>query len=42
MNLLIILKEGVEQRLAGRKDTETILNDWFELNRQSSKSNPVT
>ena len=42
MNLLIILKEGAEQRLAGRKDTETILNDWIELNRQSSKSNPVT
>ena len=42
MKLLKILKEGVEQGLAGRKDTETILNDWIELNRQSSKLNPVT
>ena len=42
MNLLKILKEGAEQRLAGRKDTDTILNHWIELNRYSSKSNPVT
>ena len=42
MNLLKILKEGAEQRLAGRKDTDKILNHWIELNRHSSKSHPVT
>ena len=37
MNLLKILKEGADQRLAGRKDTDKILNHWIELNRHSSK-----
>ena len=32
MDLLKKLKEGAEQRLAGRKETETILNEWIELN----------
>lgn len=42
MNLSKILKEEAEQRLAGLRDTETILNDWIELNQQSPKSNPVS